>query len=196
MKLFRITNPYQLLRSLCRFLQIFMIIHLIRKIRNIWYRLDAITLAIMSGNNFDFAGQGSGGLSIGGDLRNLTVGQNVVFKSGTYIDCTNKVSIGDFCHFGGGVSIVTAVHNYNGTHIPYSSEISSERIVVGDFVWFGRGVIVLPGVEIGEGAIIGAGSVVVKNVDAYSIVGGAPAIKIGRRDIAHFNNLKAKGEFF
>lgn len=48
-------------------------------------------------------------------------------------------------------------------------------------VWIGRGSVIMPGVNIGRGAIVGANSVVTKNVSAYSIVGGAPARLIGQR---------------
>ncbi len=54
----------------------------------------------------------------------------------------------------------------------YSEE---KQIVVGDDVWLGYGAIILPGVTIGDGAIIGAGTVVTKDVPPYAIVGGNPA---------------------
>lgn len=50
-----------------------------------------------------------------------------------------------------------------------------KRIIVGHDVWIGRSAIVLPGVEVGDGAVIGAGSVVTKSVPTYSIVAGNPA---------------------
>jgi virginiamycin A acetyltransferase len=56
------------------------------------------------------------------------------------------------------------------------------KLIVGHDVWIGSGSIILPSVNcIGNGAIIAAGAVVVKNVDRYSIVGGNPAKKIGER---------------
>jgi len=53
------------------------------------------------------------------------------------------------------------------------------EIVIEKDAWLGAGVIVLPGVKIGEGAIIGAGAVVTKDVEPFTIVGGVPAKKIG-----------------
>jgi len=50
-----------------------------------------------------------------------------------------------------------------------------ERVTIGNDVWTGHNVNILPGVSVGDGAIIGAGSVVTKDVPAYAIVGGAPA---------------------
>jgi acetyltransferase-like isoleucine patch superfamily enzyme len=52
------------------------------------------------------------------------------------------------------------------------------KVTVGDDVWIGYGAIILSGVTIGEGSVIAAGSVVTKDVDAYTIVGGNPAHKI------------------
>ena len=52
------------------------------------------------------------------------------------------------------------------------------RIVIKNDAWIGTGAVILPGVEIGEGAIVGANSVVTKNVPDYTVVGGAPAKKI------------------
>ncbi len=58
---------------------------------------------------------------------------------------------------------------------------SRSDVIVGDDVWFGVGTAVLPGVTIGEGAVIGAGSVVNQSVPPYEIWAGAPARKIGVR---------------
>jgi acetyltransferase-like isoleucine patch superfamily enzyme len=60
-------------------------------------------------------------------------------------------------------------------------EAQKANITVGDDVWFGVGCAVLPGVRIGDGAIIGAGSVVTCDVPAYEIWAGVPARKIGIR---------------
>jgi len=56
-------------------------------------------------------------------------------------------------------------------------------VLIGDRVWIGYRAIVLPGVSIGEGAVIGAGAVVAKNVEPYAIVAGNPARKIGQRAV-------------
>ena len=54
-------------------------------------------------------------------------------------------------------------------------------VVIGDRVWIGYRAIILPGIKIGEGAVVGAGAVVTKDVAAFSIVAGNPARKIGER---------------
>ena len=65
------------------------------------------------------------------------------------------------------------------------SPYRTDAVVVGDDVWLGYAATILSGVEIGRGAIIAAGSVVKSDVLAYSIVGGNPAVEIGKR----FNSL-------
>ena len=54
-------------------------------------------------------------------------------------------------------------------------------MVIGNDVWIGEHVLILPGVQIGDGAVIAAGSVVTKNVSDYEIVGGVPARHIRNR---------------
>jgi virginiamycin A acetyltransferase len=97
------------------------------------------------------------------------------------------VSIGKFCAFGPDVSIWESLHQSKristyfvlsellGEHFE-SDLISKGPIRVGNDVWIGTKSIVLSGVTIGDGAIIGAGSVVTKDVPAYAIAAGAPAI--------------------
>ena len=68
-------------------------------------------------------------------------------------------------------------------HDPQSAEFADRGgdVVIGDRVWIGYRAIILPGVTIGEGAVIGSGSVVTKDVEPFAIVAGNPARKIGER---------------
>lgn len=68
-------------------------------------------------------------------------------------------------------------------HDPQSPEFADRGgdVIIGDRVWIAYRAIILPGVTIGEGAIVGAGSVVTKDVEPYSIVGGNPARFIKKR---------------
>lgn len=77
-------------------------------------------------------------------------------------------------------------HRFDRTDIPMCEQGSTEEqpVTIHSDVWIGGRVIILPGIEIGEGAIIGAGSVVTKNVAPYSIVAGNPARVIGTRQSA------------
>ncbi|MFE6039874.1 CatB-related O-acetyltransferase [Streptomyces sp. NPDC056452] len=103
-----------------------------------------------------------------------------------------KLAIGKFCALGTGVRFLMngANHRMDGPstfpfptmggawadHFDLLAGLPSRGdTVVGHDVWFGRGATVLPGVSIGHGAIIGAGSVVTRDVPAYGLVGGNPA---------------------
>ena len=113
-----------------------------------------------------------------------------------------KLKIGKFCQIAHGVRFITssANHNMNGfSTFPFNNfmmtpNTTKEEIeamfqipgkkgdtVIGNDVWLGMEAIIMPGVAIGDGAIIGARSVVVKDVEPYSIVGGNPAKTIKKR---------------
>ena len=126
--------------------------------------------------------------------RNVHVGNNVNFN-GMTIYGRGGVHIGDNFHSGAGCKIITANHNYEGEAIPYDHTIVLGPVSIQDNVWFGDDVLVLPDVTIAEGAIIGAGSVVTKDVERCAIVGGNPAKFIRYRDVEHYDRLKAEGRF-
>ncbi|EMR4103945.1 acyltransferase [Serratia marcescens] len=105
------------------------------------------------------------------------------------------VTIGDNFHCGFGCVLITENHNHHGNAIPYDNTYVIKDTHIGDNVWLGINVIVLPGVSIGEGAIIQAGSVVVKDIEPYAIAGGHPAKPFSQRDVAHYLQLKAEGKF-
>lgn len=135
---------------------------------------------------------------VGGKTRlsNKTVlGKNPNFN-GMIINGHGEVIFGDNFHSGTNCLIITSNHNYDlGTKIPYDETEILKKVIIGDNVWFGDRVIVLGGVEIGEGAIIQAGAVVVKSVPPYAIVGGNPAKVFKYRNAEHYNVLKSKGLF-
>jgi len=74
------------------------------------------------------------------------------------------------------VVMLTMTHRINKKGLPaIGSGYDVKTVTIGDGVWIGMRAIILPGVFIGEGAIVGAGSVVTKDVPPYAVVGGAPA---------------------
>lgn len=88
-----------------------------------------------------------------------------------------EVFIGNDVMMGPDVLIMTRNHRFDSTKIPMRIQgFSEERpVTIEDDVWIGDSCIILPGVTIGRGSIVGAGSVVTKNVEPFSIVGGNPA---------------------
>ena len=106
-----------------------------------------------------------------------------------------KVEIGNYFHSGSGCEIITSFHNYEGIKIPYDDTFIDKDVIIGDCVWLGNNVTILGGVKIGDGAIIQAGSVVCKDIPAYSIAGGHPALPFKTRNIEHYLSLKKEGRF-
>ena len=106
---------------------------------------------------------------------NSGIGVNATISS--YVTIGNDVMMGPEC------LIYTTNHAFGRRDIPMWRQGFSEPkpVVIGNDVWIGGRVTVLPGVHIGDGAIIGAGSVVTRDVEPYSIVGGNPAKLIRKR---------------
>lgn len=98
------------------------------------------------------------------------IGHRCIYQCDTIIG--NKVAIAANCAF-----LNSDDHNYNviGKAMWDSGRGDKYKIVVEDDVWIGYGAIILSPVRIGRGAIVAAGSVVIKDVPAYTIVGGCPA---------------------
>ena len=119
-----------------------------------------------------------------------------VYSNGLIISGKGKVRIGNYLHTGVNCKIMLGSHDYdNGDSIPYGSSYVSKEVVIDDFVWLGDDVTISGNVHTGEGAIIAIGSVVVKDVPKYAIVGGNPAKIIKYRNIDHFTKLKSENKF-
>lgn len=110
------------------------------------------------------------------------------------------VTIGDDCNFGPGVTIVTPIHpmiaeERKRIRTP-SGEIKrlcyAKPVTIGNDCWFGANVTVCPGVTIGDGCVIGAGSVVTKDIPANSFAAGVPCRVI--RTITEADSVKYKPE--
>ncbi len=89
--------------------------------------------------------------------------------------------------------ILTFNHAYrNAESIPYDNRVFLQPVIIRDFAWIGFNVSIMPGIEIGEGAIVAMGSVVTKSVPPLAIVMGNPATVIGRRSEQHFEKCKTE----
>lgn len=153
-----------------------------QKFARIYYPWRIRKQAALCGNN----------LYVGGKsyvTKNTYIGDSVNFN-GMSISGNGRVDIGSFFHSGQGCQIITSFHNYEGNFIPYDKSYIDKPVNIGDCVWIGNNVIILGGATIGEGAIIQAGSVVCKDIPAYSIAGGHPAVMFKMRDVAHYKELK------
>lgn len=91
--------------------------------------------------------------------------------------------IGNYVMMGEDMTIIPRNHCHARTDIPMMEQGFEEEkpVIIGDDVWIGDRVLILPGVHIGDGCIIAAGSVVTKDIPAYTVAGGVPAKKISER---------------
>lgn len=87
------------------------------------------------------------------------------------------VTIGNDVMMGPDCVILTSNHGFENLNVPMWKQpfTATRPVVIEDDVWIGTRVIILPGVHVGTGSVIGAGSVVTHDVEPYSIVGGNPA---------------------
>lgn len=109
----------------------------------------------------------------------IQIGNNVGI-SGATLSSNSRITIGNSVLIGSGVLITDSdAHSINPKFRSDKTKIKSSPIIIEDEVFVGARSIILKGVTIGRGALIGAGSVVSKNVEAFAIVAGNPAKKIG-----------------
>ena len=99
-------------------------------------------------------------------------GKNVFLNCGCFFQDLGGIYIGDNVQVGPGVTITTVNHNLDPER---RGERFPEAVWICDNVWIGANATILPGVTIGENAVIGAGSVVTKDVPANTVVAGNPA---------------------
>jgi len=107
---------------------------------------------------------------------NIIIGSNV-FLVDTLINAGDeygKVIIDDYVFFGHGVKVLARGHNYKTKNRDRQVEIIEKPIHIKEGAWIGSGSIILGGVTIGKHAVVGAGSIVTKNVEDEAIVAGNP----------------------
>lgn len=107
--------------------------------------------------------------------KNITIGNHVFFNSGCKFQDQGGITIDDGVLLGHNVVLATLNH----CMIPEQrANLESAPIHIGKNVWIGANAMVLPGVTIGDGAVIAAGAIVTKDVPSFTVVGGSPAKKI------------------
>ena len=104
--------------------------------------------------------------------RNITLGKRVFINSGCRFQDQGGISIGDDCLIGHNAVLATLNHDLSPSR---RADMHPAPITLGRNVWLGSNVTVLPGVTIGDDAVVAAGAVVTKDVPARSVVVGSPA---------------------
>jgi len=134
-------------------------------------------------------------------LRRMTVGDRVSIKQGLRVDKPHKVTIGsdvrinadctlqahggieigDLSMLAARVTIVTANHDLSRRGVEAFDTLVEAPVRIGRHCWLGAGAIVLPGVTIGDGAVVGAGSVVTRDLPPGMVCVGVPARPVRER---------------
>lgn len=109
--------------------------------------------------------------------RSITIGEHTTIGLWATLDGREGITIGRSVNVSSEVSLWTLQHD------PQSAafETRGGPITIGDYAWISYRATILPGVTIGEGAVVAAGAVVTKDVPPYAIAGGVPARVIGTR---------------
>lgn len=104
---------------------------------------------------------------------NIHLGRNVFINFNVGMLACAPIDIGDNCYIGPNVQLYTAIHPIDPEERRQGINLA-KPIRIGADCWLGGGVIVLPGVDIGEGTTIGAGSVVTRSIPPRSVAAGTP----------------------
>ncbi len=184
-------------------LPIVFLFKLARPLRYIWRRIYFTARLSADVKDMDFSVQCDGRVHVSGtadiklgqrcrlgmdvELRTIEtgriqIGEDTRLNRGCTLTSYAQILIGDFTIIGEFVSIRDANHGLaRGEPMRYQPH-TVEEINIGRDVWIGRGSCILPGVTIGEGAVIGANSVVTKDVPDFGIAAGVPARVIKMRE--------------
>lgn len=104
----------------------------------------------------------------------LSIGERTFINYNVWFNTAGEINIGKYCNIGFGVTFITSTHEIESGYRRAGNSIS-KKIVIGDGTWIGAKAIILPGVKIGKGVIIGAGSVVTKDCEDDCVYAGNPA---------------------
>ena len=111
-------------------------------------------------------------------IGNFSIGNHSCINMGCFIDNRGKITIGDNVNISHNTKIYTAGHNVDDP----SCSLTVSYVVIEDDAWIFPNCLIMPGVTVGRGAVIYPGSVVIRDVLPYSIVGGNPAKHIRYRN--------------
>jgi acetyltransferase-like isoleucine patch superfamily enzyme len=106
---------------------------------------------------------------------NVTIGNSVFIGKETIIAAKNRIQIGDFTIFAPRCYIIDHEHGFSRSDLILNQRSVLKEVIIGRDCYFGTGTVILGGVTIGDGAIVGANSVVSRSIPAGEIWAGNPA---------------------
>lgn len=128
----------------------------------------------------------------------ISMGDNVHIGPGAMLDGAGGISLGEGTILAPAVKVLSRNHNFNEDiqALPFDNVVLVAPVGIGRYVWIGTQAVVLPGVTIGDGAVIGAGAVVSKDVPSCAVVVGNPARVVRFRDRERFEALARDANSF
>lgn len=112
---------------------------------------------------------------------NLKMGEKSSISEYSWVYCLDKIEIGANCCISKDVYLLSGSHNINSSNF----DLITKPIFIGDGVWLAVRSVVLPGITIGSYSVVASSSVVIKDVEENSIIGGNPAKIIKYRKIIY-----------
>ena len=127
-------------------------------------------------------------------IDNIRFGQDVLLSHQAFLQGAGGLMFGSKIMVGPRANFITAGHDI------VTRQPTAGPIVIEDGVWIGAGAMILPNVTVGKGAVVAAGAVVVRDVDAGTVVGGVPARHLSDptldpKDITYFDTTSWRGQF-
>lgn len=152
-------------------------------VRNFFYRLSGIKIGrkatIHMGARFYLP-------------KNISVGEGTILGDHIFIDGRDKVIIGKHTDIASQVMIYNSEHDLSDP----TFKAIEEPVSIGSYCFIGPRAIIMPGVSIGDGAVVAGGAVVTKDVPSGSIVGGVPAKVIGERPLKEYSYKLGRPRLF
>lgn len=118
----------------------------------------------------------------------IRIGNNVQINRNCVLSGHGGIVIGDGTVFANDIEVFSGEHNYDSDDLeflPFDDRFINQKVEIGKYVWVGSHSVILPGVKIGDGAVIGACTVVTKDIPPLAVAVGNPAkvIKYRNREV-------------
>ena len=120
---------------------------------------------------------------LGANGNNITIGEASQVNRHAFLDARGGIEVGKQVLIGPYAKIISYRHIFDDVTRPIMEQgLVGEKVIVEDDVWIGAGAVILQGIRIGHGSVIGANAVVTRSCEPYSVLAGAPARVLRKRN--------------